>query len=133
MECAPIIFLPPLMTGKVADNQKKQWRIWTFQQGIYENSNLVPLEKSMPVDKKEKLAAARRRSERNKLRKTLIIQKAWRRNQIHYKITFRYFVKSLWPLTLAERFAVKYICEAYLIPNKSPAFQVGLFGVWAIE
>jgi hypothetical protein len=24
MECAPIIFLPPLMTGKVADNQKKQ-------------------------------------------------------------------------------------------------------------
>jgi hypothetical protein len=24
MECAPIIFLPPLMTGKVANNQKKQ-------------------------------------------------------------------------------------------------------------
>jgi hypothetical protein len=30
----------------------------------------------MPVDKKEKLAAAPSRSERNKLRKTLIIQKA---------------------------------------------------------
>jgi hypothetical protein len=122
-----------LPTGKIVDNQKKQWRIWTFQKGIHENSNLVLLEKLMLVDKKEKLAAAPCRSERNKLRKTLIIQKAWRRNQIHYKITFIYFMKSLRPLTLAERFAVKYICEAYLIPNKSPAFQVGLFGVWAIE